>query len=210
MELEERIKKLFISMLPEKEKLMPVKWIEKFDAEIIFLENIYLKMDVNRNSELLNVMDEVILYAAIYKVLKKVIPFEEIRRMILEEYDVNLSKYEEQYWIDLNREMFSEKNITEIKNAALESQQDRYKDDYYVIFIPGKWVNSFGNNTLRCPIHIFCQRAGVYEFLKVICDIDFLRSRYMKSGLSREHCLCYSKDNMCTFRWRNQIEGEED
>ena len=92
------------------------------------------------------------------------------------------------------------------KVAAFKSQYSLFKDDYLVYFVEGKDNISFGNNTLRCPIHIFCLKAGIYEFLEVLCDIDFIRSKYLKSGLEREKCLCKKENNMCTFRWKNEMK----
>ena len=50
-------------------------------------------------------------------------------------------------------------------------------------------------------IHVYLD-----EFLEVLCDIDFIRSKYLKSGLEREKCLCKKENNMCTFRWKNEMK----
>ena len=106
----------------------------------------------------------------------------------------------------VEKENIQKENIEEIKVAAFKSQYSLFKDDYLVYFVEGKDNISFGNNTLRCPIHIFCLKAGIYEFLEVLCDIDFIRSKYLKSGLEREKCLCKKENNMCTFRWKNEMK----
>ena len=151
-------------------------------------------------------MDEVIIYCSIYMTFRNFLSFDIIRDVLLENYDNVMKSYGEEYWEKMNCQMFSKENIEEIKVAAFKSQYSLFKDDYLVYFVEGKDNISFGNNTLRCPIHIFCLKAGIYEFLEVLCDIDFIRSKYLKSGLEREKCLCKKENNMCTFRWKNEMK----
>lgn len=167
---------------------------------------IYKTMDVDFDSEMLKVMDEVIIYCSIYMTFRNFLSFDIIRDVLLDNYDNVMKSYGEEYWEKMNCQMFSKENIEEIKVAAFKSQYSLFKDDYLVYFVEGKDNISFGNNTLRCPIHIFCLKAGIYEFLEVLCDIDFIRSKYLKSGLEREKCLCKKENNMCTFRWKNEMK----
>ncbi len=182
-----------------------INFNEKFEKEHVKLISIYRRMDVDFESEMLSVMDEVIEYCTFYKVFKNYISQDRIQEIILENYDFMMRSFDSAYWRKINSEMFSDKNIGEIREAALKSQNSIFKDDYLVYFVEGNESFAFGNNTLRCPIHIFCVRAGIPEFLETLCKVDFIRSKYMKSGLVREKCLCYPGDNMCTFRWKNLV-----
>ena len=142
---------------------------------------IYKTMDVDFDSEMLKVMDEVIIYCSIYMTFRNFLSFDIIRDVLLENYDNVMKSYGEEYWEKMNCQMFSKENIEEIKVAAFKSQYSLFKDDYLVYFVEGKDNISFGNNTLRCPIHIFCLKAGIYEFLEVLCDIDFTKNEILNS-----------------------------
>ncbi len=170
------------------------------------LINIYKSMDVDFSSEELSIMDEVIDYCSLYKVFKFFLPINMIHDIVMKTYDEGMQIYDDNYWKKINETMFSDANKKEIYYAALKSQKSQYLDDYLVYYVEGDGNFIFGNNTLRCPIHKFCIKANIYEFLETLCSIDFIRSKYMKSGLKREKCLCYPEDDMCTFRWGNIAE----
>lgn len=125
---------------------------------------IYKTMDVDFDSEMLKVMDEVIIYCSIYMTFRNFLSFDIIRDVLLENYDNVMKSYGEEYWEKMNCQMFSKENIEEIKVAAFKSQYSLFKDDYLVYFVEGKDNISFGNNTLRCPIHIFCLKAEFMNF----------------------------------------------
>ena len=176
---------------------------ERVKAEKKELKTLYKKMDVDFSSDMLSVMEEVIDYCSLYKVFKNYLSLKEIKELILGTYDEAMSEFDDDYWRSINNEMFSKKNIDEIREAAMKSQESIHTEDYLVYFVEGYEGVTFGNNTKRCPIHILCTKADIYEFLETLCQIDYVRSKYMKSGLKREKCLCHPMDDMCTFRWTN-------
>ena len=196
---------LLVKRLPNQKNELNKIINDNYEIEIYNLIKIYKDMDVNFDSEILGNMDEVIAYCAFYKVFKGIVPLATISEAVIEYYDRRMKGYGEKFWCSLNIEMFSEKNINEIREAALYSQKNVYKEDYLVYFMEGDGTYTFGNNTIRCPIHIFCKKAQIFEFLATLCSLDYIRSKYMKSGLTREKCLCNPDDEMCTFRWKNNM-----
>lgn len=81
---------------------------------------IYKTMDVDFDSEMLKVMDEVIIYCSIYMTFRNFLSFDIIRDVLLENYDNVMKSYGEEYWEKMNCQMFSKENIEEIKVAALK------------------------------------------------------------------------------------------
>ena len=77
-------------------------------------------MDVDFDSEMLKVMDEVIIYCSIYMTFRNFLSFDIIRDVLLENYDNVMKSYGEEYWEKMNCQMFSKENIEEIKVAALK------------------------------------------------------------------------------------------
>lgn len=194
-----------IKVVSEEKKAASSILNDKFVKEKMKLLSVYKAMDVDFSSEMLSIMNEVIDYCALYIVFKNLLPLDIIEKIILTDYDEMMKEYSDNDWMKINMEMFSEKNIQEIREAALNSQKSKFTEDYLVYFVEGDGTFLFGNNTLRCPIHLFCKKAGILEFLETLCSVDYIRSKYMKSGLVREKCLCHPEDEMCTFRWKNMI-----
>lgn len=95
---------------------------------------------------------------------------------------------------------FSTENIDQLRNDSYLTLTDGYNDGYKVKFIEGVPNGfRFGNNTYQCPIEILYKHFSCLNYLNCICQIDFLRSNYFKTGLKRTKCLAYG-DSYCDFR----------
>jgi hypothetical protein len=105
--------------------------------------------------------------------------------------------------------IFSNENIEETKRCALESRNIKYEKDFIVDFVEGNNEDfDFGLDTHQCPIHLYFKEQDSDEFTKYVCNIDFIRSEYLKSGFKRKKCLS-NGDSVCEFRWKKHGEVGE-
>lgn len=163
----------------------------------------YRNMRLDHDSPYLDSMREAIIYLAIYMALKDHLELSTICKIIHEYYEGKMNEMDCGDIEAMREQIFSEDNVKLMEKTALESQTRKFADDYIVLFVKGVDESFvFGNDTLQCPIYLFFKRQNSLEFLKCICDIDFIRSRHFKSGLFRDKCLGKG-DDCCTFRWKN-------
>lgn len=163
----------------------------------------YMAMDIDPDSREYSSLPEAIAYLSIYMEFKGYLDIEQIKLIIHSFYESKIIKYEKSKLEEIGKRIFTKENIELIKSGALESQKRVYSEDYIVYFIEGDKENfDFGNNTFQCPVHLFFKEHDTMEFLKCVCDIDFIRSKYMNSGLYRTKCLCNKNDDCCEFRWK--------
>ncbi|NYB72810.1 L-2-amino-thiazoline-4-carboxylic acid hydrolase [Sedimentibacter hydroxybenzoicus DSM 7310] len=155
---------------------------------------------------------EATIYLAVYKVLKEEgISVEKIGRIIHKGYIENIESNNEE--IDRLKNcgeiMFTDENKKDLEESAIRSKDRMYKDDFIVEFVEGDEKSyDFGLNTFQCPVYNFFKEQGAEQFTKYVCDIDFIRSKYLMSGLKRDRCLSEG-DNVCEFRWkRNNLPNK--
>jgi hypothetical protein len=148
---------------------------------------------------------EAAVYLSVYKCLNRGgVRLKEICDIIYAGYIKSIEStdnYKEIYQV-MGEQIFTKENIEEIKSASQKSKDNKFKKDYIVDFVspePGDDFD-FGTNTYQCPIEILFREQGASEILQCICDIDFVRSKYLLSGLERKKCLAHG-DTYCEFRW---------
>lgn len=148
-------------------------------------------------------------YLTLYKVMiESNIPEEEIGKLVYEIYEY----YIESSWIrKINLKiqgkiMFMKFNIKDIKRHAKASNGVENKYDFIVKFVKGNGEEyDFGLDTFQCPIYYFFKQENASSFTRHICDLDFLRSKYLYSGLQRKGTLPEGFEK-CDFRWKKGMQ----
>lgn len=155
---------------------------------------------------------EATIYLSVYKVLiNREFSLEEVGRLINEIYVNSIERDSEKVaeLEQIGEVIFSNENIEEIKRCAIESRNIKYEKDFIVDFVEGNNEEfDFGSDTHQCPIHLYFKEQNSDKFTKYVCNIDFIRSKYLKSGLQRKKCLS-NGDSVCEFRWKRYGEVGE-
>lgn len=93
--------------------------------------------------------------------------------------------------------------IQKMQAAALRSQERAYPGDWVWKIIPGDGKSlAYGIDYTECAILKFMQAQGASELMPHICDIDFVASEAMGTGLRRTMTLAEGCEK-CNFRYAN-------
>ncbi|MCL1936196.1 MAG: L-2-amino-thiazoline-4-carboxylic acid hydrolase [Defluviitaleaceae bacterium] len=143
---------------------------------------------------------ESMIYLSIYKILIEYLELKDIKNIIHEYYKEYMEDNKE-LLLSTGIRMFTNENIDMLRESAYLSEEIKFKDDYIVEFLDEKENSyNFGNNTHKCPINDFFIKHNASDLMIHICELDYIRSEYMKSGLDRKYCLAKG-DRYCSFRW---------
>jgi len=160
----------------------------------------YYKLDIEHSSWFMDSFIESVAYLSIYKTLIGHSTLKDIKRIVHQYYSEHMKENEEAL-LSTGARMFTDENISMLRESAKLSEEIKFQDDYIVEFLEGEEDSyNFGNNTYKCPINDFFKKHEASEFMIHICELDYIRSEYMKSGLDRKYCLAKG-DTYCSFRW---------
>ncbi|UCH94945.1 MAG: L-2-amino-thiazoline-4-carboxylic acid hydrolase [Candidatus Aminicenantes bacterium] len=105
--------------------------------------------------------------------------------------------------------MFTKFSVRSMKKSAEKSQERLYPGDFIVEFVEGNGREfDFGLDTIQCPIYKVFSSQGAGDFTPYICDLDFLRSQYLRSGLHRSKTLAEGGEK-CNFRWKRKRKPQK-
>jgi len=100
--------------------------------------------------------------------------------------------------------MFTPKSYEETKKLADFLKLKIYPENFVFSFVEGDGKNfDFGWDFSECAIIKFFKRYGAEALVPYACKLDFVESRYCKTGLKREHTLAGGGPK-CDFRFKKQ------
>ncbi|MBO0474397.1 L-2-amino-thiazoline-4-carboxylic acid hydrolase [Enterococcus ureasiticus] len=173
-------------------------------AENEYLD-IVIRMDIDFNNPFTVSLIEAIFYFSIIAELQSLKWNKNMIKETIHNYYQKQLIDQEEHLKDIGKTFFTMKNVDTLVYYSQSNQDNQFKEDYIVkydksLIKKGKLTNK----TYQCPICFFSKKADVFDSLNIICELDFIRSKFMNTNLSRTYCLAAS-DSYCDFIWEGKF-----
>jgi hypothetical protein len=167
--------------------------------------NIVVRMDIDFSNPFTLSLIEAIFYFSIIAELQSLKWNKNMIKETIHEYYHKQVIDQEEHLKNIGKKFFTKKNVDALVYYSQSNHNNQFKEDYVVkydksLIEKGKLTNK----TYQCPICFFSKKAGMFDSLRIICELDFIRSKFMNTNLSRTHCLAAS-DSYCDFIWEGEF-----
>ena len=99
--------------------------------------------------------------------------------------------------------------LNKLQAAARRSQERKYAGDWVFQVVPGDGRSfDYGVDYTECAILKFLEAQDAIELLPYLCNIDYLVSKAMGTGLRRTKTLAWGCE-MCDFRFKKGREVQQ-
>lgn len=173
-------------------------------AENEYLD-IVVKMDIDFNNPFTLSLIEATFYFSIIAELQSLKWNKNMIKETIHDYYQKQVIDQEEHLKDIGKTFFTMKNVDALVYYSQSNHDNQFKEDYIVKY--DKSLIEHGkltNKTYQCPICFFSKKSGMFDSLKIICELDFIRSKLMNTNLSRTNCLADS-DSYCDFIWEGKF-----
>ena len=100
------------------------------------------------------------------------------------------------------KKLFSRREKKREMRSAIISGESNLEEDFKFDYVEGDGINfDYGINMTRCAGCKFYARKGADEFIKYICQTDYLYSKHFGYELIRTKTIAEGNDH-CDFRFR--------